>query len=137
MVVRFFVPQTALDAWISSALADVQDDRLTVVAEARQYVLTEAVHVLREVGGAGDGHELVGRVKSRAELEETGAEIVETSMLIGEFAYDVEPGWLATPDGDFDEHVRSTKRQDARALRPGPAPTSDEDLLSRLAAGTL
>ncbi|MGA2449694.1 MAG: hypothetical protein ABTD50_13500 [Polyangiaceae bacterium] len=137
MVVRFFVPQTSLDAWVSAAAADVQDDCLLIAAEARQYLLTEAVHVLREVGGAGDGHELVGRVKSRVSLEEQGAEIVETSMLLGEFAYDVEPGWLAIPDGDFDEHMRSTRREEARSRHPGTAPTSDEDLLSRLAAGTL
>jgi hypothetical protein len=137
MVVRFFVPQATLDLWISSESVDVRDDRLTVVAEGREYTLTEAVHVLREVGGAGDGPDLVGRVKSRAALDEQGAEIVETSMLIGEFAYDVEPGWLATPHGEFEEHLRSTQRESARALRPGAAPTSDEDLLSRLAAGTL
>jgi hypothetical protein len=137
MVVRFFVPQAALDAWISSAWVDVQEDRLTVVAEGREYALTEAVRVLREVGGAGDGPELVGRVKSRSALEERGAEIVETSMLIGDFAYDVEPGWLTTPLGEFDEHLRSIVRETARALHPGLAPTSDEDLLSRLASGTL
>jgi len=26
-----------------------------------------------------------------------GAEIVQTSMLVGEAAYDIEPGWLGVP----------------------------------------
>jgi hypothetical protein len=137
VVARFFVPQVTLDTWILRATVDVRQDHMIVAVEGRDFELVEAVRVLREVGGAGDPAQLVGRVKSRVFLEGSGAEIVESSMLLGDSAYDVVPGWLATPAGDFQEHMRSGVRQQARAAHPGADPSSDADLLSRLADETL
>lgn len=127
---RVFFPQTVLDDWVVDGAVDFQADSLTILAEGRRYDLVEAVHVLRNVGGTTDGHDLVGRVKSRAALEQIGAEIVETSMLLGDAAYDVEPGWMGTPVGTFEEHVGSAARQSARDGRNGKSPKSDEDLLA-------
>jgi hypothetical protein len=137
---RVFVPQESLDQWNVDGAVDLQGSELTIVAEGRRYKLVEAVHVLREVSGTGDGRELVGRVKTRDYLEEIGAELVETSMLLGEAAYDVDPGWLGTPIGTFSEYVGSDARKSARAGRRGAAgsakappgePRTDEDLLAR------
>jgi hypothetical protein len=36
-------------------------------------------------------------VKSVAYLTELGAELLETSMVIGDNAYDVIPGWMGAP----------------------------------------
>ena len=69
------------------------------VAEGRRFTLSEAVCIVSEVSGTGDVHELAGRVKLRSALEALGAEIFETSMLLGEAAYDVAPGWLGVPVG--------------------------------------
>ena len=52
----------------------------------------------------------MGLVKARAYLEQLGAELVETSMLIGDSAYDVEPGWLGIPAGAFAEFAVSDIR---------------------------
>jgi hypothetical protein len=95
----YFFPQAALDQWIVDERVDVKDGELTVLGAARRYRLSEAVHVVREVTGVGDSHDLVGRVKARGKLEQLGAEIVEGSMLLGEAAYDVDPGWVGTPVG--------------------------------------
>jgi hypothetical protein len=91
----------------------------------------EAAHVLREVASGSDPNDLVGRVKSRAYLEELGAEIVESSMILGDAAYDVEPGWLGSPTTTFDEHV-STTRNKTRKGKSAKAeePKTDEDLLA-------
>jgi hypothetical protein len=134
---RVFFPQSALDQWIVDGSVEVQDGELMIAGEGRRYRLAEAVRVLREVSGAGDGHELVGRVKALDYLDQLGAEIVEGSMLLGEAAYDVEPGWLGIPVGTFAEHVGSDARKKARAGKPGTDPKTDEDLLARFLAKNL
>jgi hypothetical protein len=107
---RVFIPQVALDQWMSESVADLRDGELTfssdagvvapllaIFAAGRRLRLTEAVRIVSEVSGAGDVVDLVGRVKARGQLDEMGAEIVQTSMLVGEAAYDIEPGWLGVP----------------------------------------
>ena len=96
---RFFFPQAALDQWIVDERVDFRDGELTVLGPGRRYKLSEAVHVVREVTGAADGHDVIGRVKARGALEQLGAEIIENSMLLGDAAYDVEEGWVGTPVG--------------------------------------
>jgi hypothetical protein len=129
---RVFFPQAALDQWIVDGTIDMQQDELTVLAEGRRYKLTDAVRVTREVSGGEDPHDLVGRAKPKAYLEGIGAEIVETSMLLGEHAYDIVPGWLGVPVGGFAEHAVSEARAKARAGAADPGPTSDEALLASL-----
>jgi hypothetical protein len=128
---RVFFPQAALDQWIVDGSVDLQQAELTILGEGRRYKLVEGVRVLREVSGGGDPHDLVGRVKPLSQLEQLGAEIVETSMLLGDKAYDVEPGWLGLPVGTFAEHVSSAKRRNARGDESGPDPKTDEELLAR------
>ncbi|HZU82296.1 MAG TPA: hypothetical protein VE987_05245 [Polyangiaceae bacterium] len=131
---RVFFPQTALDRWVLDGRVDLQQNEVTLLQGRRRYRLVDAVRVLREVGGGADSHGLVGRVKPRAALEQLGAEIVETSMLLGDAAFDVEPGWLGVPTAPFAEYAATEGR--AAPGSPGPVdlPTSDEDLLARFAA---
>jgi hypothetical protein len=130
---RVFFPQSALDQWMVDGTVELQGNELTILAEGRRYRLTEAARILQEVTGTPDPHELVGKVKSRAYLEELGAELVESSMILGDNAYDVVPGWTGTPVGTFDEHVLSAARAKARAGRAEAFgdPKTDEDLLAR------
>ena len=128
---RVFFPQTALDQWLADGTVDLRGTELTILAESRKYRILEAVRVVTEVTGAADVQELVGRVKAKSLLEEKGAELLETSMILGDNAYDVVPGWLGTPLGTFDEHLASAER--AQAVSAGSAtqePRSDEELLS-------
>jgi hypothetical protein len=122
---RVFFPQAALDEWLVKGMVDLKGTELTIIAEGRRYRLAEAVHVLREVTGAPDANEVIGRVKSNNFFQELGAEIVESSMILADNAYDVVPGWLASPIGTFDEHV--AKRTGSFADEP----KTDEDLLAR------
>jgi hypothetical protein len=124
---RVFFPQAALDVWLGDGTVDLRGDELTIAAEGRRYRLTESVRIVNEVTGGADANDLVGRVKAKALLEEKGAEILESSLLLGDNAYDVVPGWLGEPVGTFDEHVT------ARSQLPGggpKAPGNDEDLLA-------
>ncbi len=129
---RVFFPQAALDEWIVSGTVELNGQDLTVLAAGRQYKLAEAVHVLRDVSGTGDTHELVGLVKARAYLEQLGAELVETSMLIGDSAYDVDPGWLGIPAETFADFVQSSACREACGRSGHPPPMREEDLLGKL-----
>ena len=80
--------------------------------------------VVAEVTGTPDSFELVGKVKSKNFLHELGAEVLDQSMIIGDNAYDIVPGFLGTPMGSFAEH-RASYTDLSRV------PTTDEELLGQ------
>jgi hypothetical protein len=130
---RVFFPQAALDLWLSDGTVDLRGDELTIAAEGRRYRLTEAVRIVNEVTGGTDTYDLIGRVKAKALLEERKAEILESSLLLGDNAYDVIAGWLGEPIGTFDEFVASQKRvasSNRSGAGPEREPETDEDLLA-------
>lgn len=127
MRTRVFFPQTALDEWVSENRVDIKGEELTLKVEGRRYRIIEAVRVVREVTGADDPHELLGRVKTRAFLMELGAELLEGSMILGDNAYDVVQGFVGAPIGSFAEYKKV-------APKPLASATSDEDVLNAFAA---
>ena len=129
---RVFFPQRALDDWVSEDRVELGEGVLVIKAERRRYRLVDALRVLREVSGGGDVYGLVGTVKTVNYLNELGAELLGTSMLIGESGYDVVPGFLGLPIGSFHEHrslYPSSPNSGAVSSRPGP--NSDEELLAQ------
>jgi len=128
---RVFFPQVALDEWLVEDRVDLKNDELTIKSEGRKYRIIEAIRVLREVSGVSDSHELLGKVKSKAFLAELGAEILETSMILGDNAYDVVPGFVGAPVGTFADHQRVGPPSQTRNL------TTDEDLLAAFLATKL
>jgi hypothetical protein len=127
---RLFFPQSALDEWIVDGSVELVDGQLVILSEGLRFRLTEAVRVLEEVSGSGDMHDLRGRVKDRAELEGLGAELVESSMLLGDAAFDTVPGWSGVP-------VRSPvdRRESSAGDGKGEAELkSDEESLLRFLA---
>ena len=117
---------------------DLTATELIVLAEGRRYKVVEAIHVVAEVTGANDAHQIVGKVKPKAALEEIGAEIVESSMIIGDNAYDIVPGWMGTASTPFADHMASADRMKARGGKTDVVlPKKEEDLLTALAEGTL
>lgn len=118
---RVFFPQAALDEWMATDRVEIERDELTILSENRRFRIAEAVRVLREVAGAGDEAELIGKVKSKNYLTELGAELLEESMILGDAAYDVVPGFVGAPIGSFEEHRQSV---------PEITLSSDEELLA-------
>ncbi|MCC6556487.1 MAG: hypothetical protein IT372_26305 [Polyangiaceae bacterium] len=131
---RVFFPQAALDDWIAEDRVDLKNDELLIKSESRRYKIIEGVRILREVTGAPDTNEVVGKVKSRAFLTELGAEILEGSMILGDNAYDVVPGFVGAPSGSFTEH---TKVHPPTAPPAQSAPKTDEELLAAFLATKL
>jgi len=129
---RVFFPQVALDEWLVEDRVDLKNDELTIKSEGRKYRIIEALRVLSEVSGTPDHHELLGKVKSKAFLSELGAEILETSMILGDNAYDVVQGFVGAPIGTFADHQKSAPP----SLRTRNLST-DEDLLAAFLATKL
>ena len=91
---RLFLPQTQLEEWALEDKADVKDGVLVVTGEEGVYPVTPAVHIVQLVTGE-DTHGLVTKVKTEAQLESLGAEQMADSVLLGDTAYEVVPGYVA------------------------------------------
>jgi hypothetical protein len=126
-----FFPQLALDQWLHEGRVDLFGDQLELKVQGRRYRIVEAVRVLRLVSEGTDVHDVTGRVKSVAYVRELGAELLGDSMIIGDLAYEVVPGFWGTPMGSFAEH-RASARSATTTLRPpdSTAPKSDQELLA-------
>lgn len=135
---RIFFPQASLDQWGIEGKIELTPPELTIMSEGRRYEITEVVYVLVEVTGSPDPHGLIGKVKPKADLEAIGAEILENSMIIGDNAYDVVPGWAGAPLDSFADYLASPQHKLARKRSgdTGPEAANDEDLIDRFAALT-
>jgi hypothetical protein len=91
---RLFLPQAQLEEWALEDKADVKDGVLVVTGEEGVYPVTPAVHIVQLVTGE-DANGLVTKVKTEAQLQALGAEQMSDSMLLGETAYEVVPGYVA------------------------------------------
>jgi hypothetical protein len=136
---RVFFPQACLDQWGVEGKIELTSSELVVLAEGRRYEISEVVRVVAEVTGAQDPHALIGKVKPKAELEAMGAEILENSMIIGDNAYDVVPGWAGIARTSFADHLASPERTVARGGNTDTTagPKSDEDMIRKFAEGRL
>jgi len=130
---RVFFPQSAVDQWGIDGKIDLVGSDLILLADGRRYKVEEAVRIVTEVTGANDDRKIIGKVKPKRALDEIGAELLETSMILGDNAYDVVPGWMGYATVPFAEHLASADRMAARGGRTdiGAAPKDDEELLQR------
>jgi hypothetical protein len=55
------------------------------------------VRFLHVTGAETDPHKLVNKVKDEADLAKLGADHYVTSVIIGDIAYDVQPGFIGKP----------------------------------------
>jgi hypothetical protein len=92
---RVFVPQEALESWVAEGRAQLDGEVL--VLEEVSFQLASAVRFIAEVAGGGDSPELVGKVKTLAQVVELGGEHVTASVVLGDNAYEVIDGFLAHP----------------------------------------
>lgn len=91
---RLFLPQAQLEEWALEDKADVKDGVLVVTGEEGVYPVTPAVHIVQLVTGE-DSNSLVTKVKTEEQLKSLGAEQMADSVLLGDTAYEVVPGYVA------------------------------------------
>ncbi|HVI93082.1 MAG TPA: hypothetical protein VM753_03700 [Anaeromyxobacter sp.] len=93
-----FVSQAMLDSWAGQGKIDFVGNVMTLVAgegRGRSYALEPAVRFMRVVGADADPNGLLHKVKTAAQLRELGAEPLDGSCVLGDVAYEVQPGFLA------------------------------------------
>jgi hypothetical protein len=93
-----FVSQAMLETWAEQGKIEFAGNVMTLLAgdgKGRKYALDPAVRFLKVLGADSDPHGLVHKVKSVAQLREMGAEPVDDSCILGDTAYEVQPGFLA------------------------------------------
>jgi hypothetical protein len=119
-----FVSQAMLGSWAEQGKIDFVGNVMTLVtgeAKGRSYDLEPAVRFMKVLGADTDPHGLVHKVKSVAQLRELGGEPVDDSCILGDVAYEVQPGFLAEASA---LHAAATARSVADPMSPpaGGAP---------------
>ena len=117
-MIRFFLPQSVLEEWSSAELAALSGgNQLSLTAEKMTMSLIPAVHFSKLVLGADD-RQLLSKVKPNDQLQALGAEQMGDSVIVGDTAYEVIPGFIAEPMAG------------AAAAAAQASGTSDADLLA-------
>lgn len=128
---RLFFPAALIDQWLLEGRVQIGDNELICARIGLRFELVEAVRVLSDVSGSGDPARLVGRVTTVTEATARGAEVLDRSLVLGETAYEVVPGFLATPVGPPSLSTADVvARVTALAETSGNA-EGDEELLAR------
>lgn len=98
---RIFVAQALVDQWLAEGMIQLDGEllRLASGAAPTSLFITQAVYFEQVDGDDQDPYQVVGCVKSSLELVQMGAEHFDTSVVLGELAYTVVPGFLAVPVG--------------------------------------
>ena len=98
---RIFVAQTLADSWLSAGRVQLERDLLRISdvggGGVTDLFINPAVFFERIDGSEADAHDVVGRVKTAQELAQMGADHYESSVVMGDYAYTVVPGYLAIP----------------------------------------
>ncbi len=94
---RIFVSQEVIDQWSADERIAIDGDVMILTLTQQRVRLVPAVRVLRVVSGNQDPYNLVSCVKSPSELVAVGGEQYMSSLLVGEVAYDVQPGYFGEP----------------------------------------
>jgi hypothetical protein len=93
--VRVFISQEHLDRWTLEEKVGLDGEQLTLRGADQRLQLQPAMRILKVAGGDTDPHRLCGSVKTSAEIAVLKGEQYMTSLLVGETAYDVQPGFIA------------------------------------------
>ena len=96
---RIYVSQALVDRWLVGGHIELDGDLLRLASPPTSLFINPAVFFERVDGGDADPHQLVGCVKSSQELAQMGAEHYDTSVVLGDHAYTVQPGFIAVPVG--------------------------------------
>jgi len=94
---RLFISQDRLDAWSGEERVSVDGDVMTLADDGRSFKIRPAVRFLSVAGDDDDPNDLIDKVKEESTLSEMGADHMLDSVVFGEVAYVVQPGFLGDP----------------------------------------
>jgi hypothetical protein len=123
---RLFVSQELLDQWAGEGKVELEGTTLKLTAEKVDFQIQAGVRFLKLAAGE-DREQLIGRVKSEAQMNKLGAELYMNSVLVGEDAYDVQSGFLCEVPTGAAQAIGAAKAQAAVGVAPVKAPKSAEE----------
>lgn len=95
---RIFVSQRNIQRWAEEGRVHIDGSLLTFLEWNRQFRLIESFFVERVVSPDGyDVMNLTGRVKTRLQLAQLGSDVFMTSLVVGDAAYEGQPGFVCEP----------------------------------------
>lgn len=94
---RLFISVERLDNWTMEGRAALEGDRMTLIELGRAFAMKPAVCFVKVTGSDSDPNDLIGRVKSKDDIDAMGAEQFENSVILGDLAYDVIDGFIGEP----------------------------------------
>jgi hypothetical protein len=124
---RLFWPQETMNEWIVGEKVTIDGDVLLIRDVKRSYHISQAVYFEADVGGGEDPQGLVGRVKEIASLQKLGAEHYMDSVLIGDSAYKVTPGFTGQPIIEVSSADRGGDITGAVITKSGGGATGEND----------
>jgi len=133
MGARLFLSQAWVERVAGDGAAELADGALVVRGGTLDGARVELIPAVRVVSLAGEGDDaaaLAGKVKRLDDLRALGAEVVGDSMILGEAAYDLEPGYLADPGPVWSGRLLSTP-EERPAKEAHPQGQSDAESLAR------
>ena len=97
---RIFLSQNILDQWMGQGSITLDGDLLRIASTPQTPLyVNPAVYFEQIDGSEHDPYDIVGAVKTSQEIAQMGADHYETSVVLGDHAYSVKPGFVATPLG--------------------------------------
>jgi hypothetical protein len=94
---RLFISVDRLDAWTDEGRAALEGDLMTLTELGRKFTMMPAVCFVKTTANDDDPYDLVGRVRSKPQLDEMGAEQLSNSVIYQDMAYDVIDGFIGEP----------------------------------------
>jgi hypothetical protein len=94
--VDLFISHKVLETWSEQGRAEIAGNALKLEGRGVSRAMVPAVHVITLVSGDDQERRFVGTVRTETELEKLGGELYFDSLLVGEDAYTVERGFMAT-----------------------------------------
>lgn len=98
MPLKLFIPQEALDSWLSAEKVNLDGEILRLLGTDIALRLVPGCH-FKGLQAGKDEQSLVGKVKAKAAVTAMGAEMYMDSVILGEAAYEIEMGFVGKPVG--------------------------------------
>lgn len=95
--VKVFIAQAVIDAWVAADRVDVSGPVMSLRGSPGAWELRPASWFVNISAGSDEAQRLLGKVKDEEAVAALGGEAYMSSVIVGETAYEVQPGFLATP----------------------------------------
>lgn len=95
---QMFVAQTTLEAWLDSGKVEFDGRVVRLKSQGVAFDLESAVRFVSIIDGVEDSN-LLGKVLPESRIKDLGGEVLGDSVVFGEIAFQVRPGYIATRQG--------------------------------------